>query len=299
MLFRHLRLFLLGLLVLLSVSCLSVGDMASVGSPSGEALRKIPVSGSASHFICWNVHKADHENFQQDIGKLLAKVPKENGLTLCLQEVRCTTFDLITEHKPEGVSGYYAPSWRLPFSRRSTGVLTIANQPLPASGAMPIMAPRREFYVASPKVSLKTETSLPDGRMLQIVNCHGLNFVPFSVLPKQLDQIFDALECSESPTIVCGDFNVWSQKRLDLLEQRAAKAGLVEARPRGPEHSPAPKWLRWMNRFNGYDPDIRLDRIYTRGLEVIDCYAYAGFDSSDHQPLILSYKLLPAEKSRR
>ncbi|MGB6220097.1 endonuclease/exonuclease/phosphatase family protein, partial [Haloferula sp.] len=273
LLLRHLRLFLLGLHVLLSASCLSVEDLSSMVSPPGETVRKVPVSGSVSHFICWNVHKADHENFKQDIGNLLAKVPKDNGLTLCLQEVRCTTFDLIRGLKPDGVNGHYAPSWRLPFSRGSTGVLTIGNQPLPESGVIPIRAPRREFYVASPKVSLKTETRLPDGRILQIVNCHGLNFVPFSVLPKQLDQIFEALECTDSPAIVCGDFNVWSQDRLDLLDQRAAEAGLVEARPRGLEHSPAPKWLRWMNRFNGYDPDIRLDRIYTRGLEVIDCYS--------------------------
>lgn len=295
MLLRCLKFLLLGLLVLLSASCLSMGELSSVVSPPESVVRKIPVSGSPSHFICWNVHKADDDQFKDDVGVLLEDVPKENGLILCLQEVRCTTFDLIKGLNREGVSGHYAPSWRLPFASKSTGVLTLGNQPLPESGVVPILAPRREFYVASPKVSLKTETSLPDGRKLQIVNCHGLNFVPFSVLPKQLDQIFGSLECSESPAIVCGDFNVWSEERLELLNQRAKDAGLVEARPRGLEHSPAPKWLRWMNRFNGYDPDIRLDRIYTRGLDVIDCYSHTESSSSDHQPLVLSYKVLPAK----
>ena len=44
----------------------------------------------------------------------------------------------------------------------------------------------------------------------------------------QLDQIFDTLEASNSPEIVCGDFNVWSERRLKLLNQRTADAGLAE-----------------------------------------------------------------------
>ena len=174
-------------------------------------------------------------------------------------------------------------------------MLTIGNQPLSESGVLPIRAPRRELYVASPKVSLKSEVALDDGQKLQVLNCHGLNFVPFSVLPKQLDQIFGALEDSDAPAIVCGDFNVWSKRRLELLEERANAAGLVEATPRGTEHSPAPKWLGWMNRINGFDPAIRLDRIYTRGIDVIDCYSHTESESSDHLPLVLSYKVLPVD----
>ena len=48
-----------------------------------------------------------------------------------------------------------------------------------------------------------------------------------------------------------------------------------------------------MIRINGFDPKIRLDRIYTRGLEVLDCYSHTGSESSDHLPLVMSYKVLP------
>lgn len=256
-------------------------------------MKVMPVDSSTSHFVCWNVHKASDETFTKDVGELLEAVPKDNNLILCLQEVRSTTFDMIKGLHREEVSGHYAPSWRLPFTKLSTGVLTIANRPLPDSGVIPIRAPRRELLVASPKVSLKSEVPLADGRMLQIINCHGLNFVPFSVLPGQLDQIFDTLEASNSPAIVCGDFNVWSERRLKLLNQRTTDAGLAEVHPRGLQHSPSPKWLRWMIRINGFDPKIRLDRIYTRGLEVLDCYSHTGSESSDHLPLVMSYKVLP------
>ena len=294
MFFRLFSACLVGLFGLPLVSCLSVGSHASLGQVQ-DTVEKVEVDGSSSHFICWNVHKASDETFTKDVGKLLEDVPKENGLILCMQEVRSTTFDLIKGLHREEVSGHYAPSWRFPFAKKSTGVLTIGNQPLPESGVLPIRAPRRELYVASPKVSLSSEVPLADGRELQIVNCHGLNFVPFSVLPKQLDKIFASLKDTESPAIVCGDFNVWSERRLELLNQRAADVGLVEAHPRGVEHSPAPKWLRWMHRFNGFDPEIRFDRIYTRGLEVLDCYSHTESESSDHLPLVLSYKVLPEE----
>jgi endonuclease/exonuclease/phosphatase (EEP) superfamily protein YafD len=248
---------------------------------------------SSSHFISWNVHKARNEVFTNDIRKLLGEVPEENNITLCLQESRSTTFDMIKGLSREEVSGHYAPSWRFPFARQSTGVLTVGNQVSPASGALRVPSPCRELYVASPKVSLRSEIPLEDGRQLQIVNCHGLNFVRISALPAQLDRIFASLQCSKSPAIVCGDFNAWSEERLQLLNQKALDAGLVEAHPRGDDHSPAPKWLGWMKRFNGFDPKIRLDRIYTRGIEVTDCYSHAGSSSSDHLPLVMSYRVLP------
>ena len=293
MIARFIRLCLSGLLSLVSVSCLSMGIHAPVGSFEGR--QEVAPEGSPSHFICWNVHKAGDAVFTKDIGRLLEEIPEENNLTMCLQEVRSTTFDMIKGLHREEVSGHYAPSWRYPFSGKSTGVMTIGNQPLPESGIQPIQSPRRELYVTSPKVSLRSEVPLEDGRKLQIINCHGLNFVPFSVLPEQLKQIFGALECSESPAIVCGDFNMWSDRRLDLLNGHAAQSGLVEAQPRGNGHSAAPQWLGWLNRINGFDPEIRLDRIYTRGIEVFDCYSHAESESSDHQPLVLSYRVLPVD----
>jgi endonuclease/exonuclease/phosphatase family metal-dependent hydrolase len=283
---------LIGITALFSMSCVSMETCSSLGSHR-HSVKEGSDCDSHSHFISWNVHKAKTQVFTQDVRTLLAEIPEGNNLTLCLQESRSTTFDRITGLHREEVSGHYAPSWRFPFARESTGVLTVGNQVLPHSGVLRVPSPCRELYVASPKVSLRSEIPLDDGRQLQIVNCHGLNFVRISSLPDQLDKIFGSLQCSKSPAIVCGDFNAWSEERLQLLNQKAMDAGLAEAHPRGDEHSPAPKWLGWMKRFNGFDPKIRLDRIYTRGIEVTDCYSHPGVRSSDHLPLIMSYRVLP------
>jgi endonuclease/exonuclease/phosphatase (EEP) superfamily protein YafD len=282
---------LAALLCLATSGCISTREVLSLGTPSSHASTS---TDSISHFICWNVHKADDQRFTREVKELLSTIPKEEGVILCLQEVRSSTYDLIRNLHAEQVTGHYAPSWRLPFSRRSTGVLTVANLALPASGAIPLRAPHREFYIASPKVSLRTATPIADGRTLEVLNCHGLNFVTISAFPKQLDKIFAALKDSDSPAIACGDFNVWSEERLQILNQKAREVGLVEAHTHGPEDSPAPQWLRGLKRFNGFDPDIRLDRIYTRGVEILDCRCHAGPQSSDHLPLILRYRIKPA-----
>ena len=282
---------LAALLGIATSACVSTREVLSLGDPSPG-----PTSTSAetSHFICWNVHKASDEQFTLEVKDLLDALPKDSGVILCMQEVRSSTYDLIRNLHREEISGHYAPSWRFPFSRHSTGVLTVGNQPLPASSAVSLRASRRELLVASPKVSLLTETPLSCGRKLQIINCHGLNFVPFSVFKNQLDEIFAPHHDHDSPSIVCGDFNVWSEQRLDMLARKAAEVGLSEVHPHGPVDSPAPQWLRVLKRFNGFDPDIRLDRIYTRGIEVLGCRCHGESESSDHLPLILNYRILPA-----
>lgn len=290
---QTLKACLLACLTLGTVSCVSTREVHTLGEQSAT-----PVTAAShdrpSHLVCWNVHKASDQRFTGDVKRILGNIPREDGVILCLQEVRSTTYDLIKDLSPEQVTGHYAPSWRLPFSRRSTGVLTIGNRPLPANGVVHLRSPRREAYIASPKVSLRTQTPIANGRTLQIVNCHGLNFVPISEFPKQLDNIFASLDDPDSPAIVCGDFNVWSQRRLDILDRLARHAGLTEAKTRGPEESPAPRWLRGLNKLNGFDPEIRLDRIYTRGIEVLDCYSLPESRSSDHLPLVLKYKIAPA-----
>jgi endonuclease/exonuclease/phosphatase (EEP) superfamily protein YafD len=280
-----------GLLALLSASCISTREVHSLGEVT---VARPLTSNRPSHFICWNVHKASDEHFTKDVEALLADIPKGDGVIMCMQEVRSSTWDMIKGLHREKVSGHYAGSWRFPFSQRSTGVLTVSNRPLPATGAVALRSPSRELYLTSPKVSLATTMPLPDGRHLRIVNCHGLNFVAKSALPKQLDQIFAPLKDTPGPAIVCGDFNAWSSDRLALLIEKAKESGLKEAPARGQNTSPASRVLRGLNRINGsngFDPEIRLDRIFTREIEVLDCYIDEDCLSSDHQPLILRFRV--------
>ncbi|MBK1828604.1 endonuclease/exonuclease/phosphatase family protein [Haloferula rosea] len=288
MIYRTYRLILGLLLAFNSFGCFSVSQVASLGSPEKAGVVE---TDQVSHFICWNVHKASHERFKEEVALLMEDIPEEDGVILCMQEVRSSTYEKIKDLHREDISGHYAPSWRFPLSRQSTGVLTIANQSLPASGAVALRSPRREMYVASPKMSLRTAMPIQGGGEVEIINCHGLNFVTESVFPMQLDEVFAALKTPGAPAIVCGDFNTWSEARLKMLRDKAEAMGLSEVEVAGEEHSPAPKWLRRLNLIDGFNPDLRLDRIFTRGIEVIDCHSDDRFESSDHRPLVMRFKV--------
>lgn len=276
------------LIVVTTTCCVTTPKVFHVGEQL-SVVQEIPPREAPSHFICWNVHKASDDRFVSEVRGLLESIPKDDGVILCLQEVRSSTYDLIKNLHREDVSGHYAPSWRRLLSGQSTGVLTVGNHPLPASGAERIASPGRELFVVSPKVSLRTEVPLGDGRTMEVINCHGLNFVREPVFVEQLDLIFGALGDRSQPAIVCGDFNAWSARRLALLREKAGEAGLREAKSRTPVSSPAPKWASGLEGFRGYDPDIALDRIFTRGLDVLDCYSVGDASSSDHKPLVLRF----------
>lgn len=290
---RILRLSLLLLVSLTAASCMSGRDVFHLGEKVSEPATVSPRASkrAPSHFICWNVHKATDEHFTQEVQGLLDTIPKEDGVILCLQEVRSSTYELIKDLHREKVSGHYAPSWKSLFSKQSTGVLTVGNWPLPASGAERISSPRRELLVVSPKVALRTEYPIGDDKSLEVINCHGLIFVSQAVFEQQLDRIFGTLQDQDHPAIVCGDFNVWSSARLEMLRAKAREVGMAEAETRNPGTSPAPQWLRGLHRFNGFDPDIPLDRIFTRGVEVLDCYSVENSLCSDHLPLVLRFAL--------
>jgi endonuclease/exonuclease/phosphatase family metal-dependent hydrolase len=261
-----------------------------VGGDSGSVEGSSPVEGAPSHLVCWNVAKADDAIFVSEVEKILEKIPSGEGVAFCLQEVRSSTYDLIKNLNDGDLSGHYAPSWQYPFAGESTGVLTISNRLLPREGVKHLLSPVREFNVSSPKVSLLTGVPLGNGDNLQIVNCHGLNFVPTAAFAAQLDDVFGALELDGGPAIVCGDFNVWSPERLSILRNKAVTAGLTEAATEKPLASPAPDWLRKIDVFAGFDPDVPFDRVFTRDIEVSHCYAVDDTVSSDHAPIVLRFR---------
>ncbi|MFK5923680.1 MAG: endonuclease/exonuclease/phosphatase family protein [Verrucomicrobiota bacterium] len=246
-----------------------------------------------SYLLSWNVHKSEDKGFIKEVQQILKDVPDQAGVILCLQEVRSSTYELIKDLHSEKVSGHYSPSWRYSFSKRSTGLLTVGDSSFAAGDAQArqLLSPGREFGFVSPKVSVFTELISADGKKLQIINCHGLNFVTIQTYAKQLDQIFDALEGRDGAAIVCGDFNVWSDRRLDLLRKKAQQVGLNEAVNRAPGKSPALAWMRGLKGVGGYDPALHLDRIFTRGVEVLDCYSIESSTSSDHLPVVLRFNL--------
>jgi endonuclease/exonuclease/phosphatase (EEP) superfamily protein YafD len=284
------RLLLAATTAVTAAACVAGRDVLHLrGEQPFESVEISPAGELAhAHIVTWNVHKADHPEFLDEVKALLGGLASIGGaVTLCLQEVRCDTFDRIDGSHDGCLTAHYAPSWKFPLARRSTGVLTVTNHGNPEAKSERLASPVREFGVTSPKVSLQTEISLGDGQTVQVINCHGLNFVSEEAFARQIDEIFKPLRGSDRAAVVCGDFNVWSPARLNLLTARAHEAGLSEVGTREPGASPAPRWLRGLQPINGFDPDIPLDRVFARGVDVLECYTIDDFASSDHRPVVV------------
>lgn len=270
------------------------------GLASLDSREKPADSGDGNfHLVCWNVHKADDSRFADELGSLLAEIPDLDEVVLCLQEARSTTYGLIKDlGGVSKVKGHYAASWRYPLAKESTGVMTLSDQGLAPESAEGLHSRSRELFVTSPKVCLRSDLALADGRRLVVVNCHGLNFVTLRRFEEQLKQVFDSIGPEEAdgnadsdPVILCGDFNVWSGRRLQLLEEMALDAGLAEAGADQHSGPDTPALLRLLTPIFGYDPSIPLDRIYSRGIEIFGCRSLQNVESSDHSPLVLDFSI--------
>lgn len=101
----------------------------------------------------------------------------------------------------------------------------------------------------------------------------------------QLDAICERLEQLASrnlPVIVAGDFNDWRQRAGPLLARAGLRETFVECRQRA------------ARTFPGWFPRLRLDRIYVRGLHIVDASALTTAPwphLTDHVPLLSKVRL--------
>ncbi len=98
---------------------------------------------------------------------------------------------------------------------------------------------------------------------------------------RQVKSLLEHPRLSQTPTLLMGDMNAWRQCR--------ATRELDEALT---EHDNQ----RWPSSFPAASPVLALDRIYTRGLHLIEIDAHdsrAARRASDHLPVVARVKLEP------
>lgn len=110
---------------------------------------------------------------------------------------------------------------------------------------------------------------------------------------------------SNAALIVAGDFNDWQQRVDQLLRERLGVEEVAAAARFGPKyHGLLARLLAWRNgsevpasvarTFPSFAPWLTLDRIYVRGLRVMDMHVPQGLAwarCSDHAPLIADLDL--------
>jgi endonuclease/exonuclease/phosphatase (EEP) superfamily protein YafD len=110
-----------------------------------------------------------------------------------------------------------------------------------------------------------------------IANIHLINFTPHrTTYGHQVRQLTEILVNHQGPMILAGDFNTWSEERLAIIEEVAARLSLV----------PATFKTDRARKVFGYT----VDRVYYRGLTLQEA-SVIEVNSSDHNPLWVRFKL--------
>lgn len=234
--------------------------------------------------VTWNAQKGASERFKPDLARLI--ITDEPDFVF-IQEARA---DLLTTKR---IGGHFASSWSYPWPNgKVIGLLTLSN--VPPTRIQPLPSRHREFFVTAPKLSLATEYPLVNGQSLLAINVHLLAFERWTTtgIGSQMDDIRAVMEEHEGPIILVGDFNTWSQKRLDLVERVVEDLGLTEVTEFSSERTMADHGSDFLNGLFGVDEGLAIDRVYYRGFTHHSAKVLP-YVSSDHRALQVTLELEP------
>ncbi|WP_192459220.1 endonuclease/exonuclease/phosphatase family protein [Musicola keenii] len=228
-------------------------------APAGRLLRKEEVL----QVVVWNIFKQQRINWLS-----VLKQFGHSAQLMLLQEAQSTP-ELIRFATTHYLSADQVPAFSLP--QHSSGVMTLsAVQPM---YCFPMR--EREPLIRLAKSALVTAYHLHDGRLLMVVNIHAINFsLGVEIYTKQLDAIGIQLLNHHGPVIMAGDFNAWSQPRLNALYRFVEQMRLVE--------------VIFADDHRRRAFGRPLDFIFYRELDVSRSSVLVT-DASDHNPLLVEF----------
>lgn len=173
----------------------------------------------------------------------------------------------------------FAPNFIDIFKNNHSGVLTASH--CKHSHAEVIKSHAFEPLIRVPKIFLATKYRIDNSDLeLLVLNIHAINFVGFWKFISQVQQIEFAIKCHKGPVVLSGDFNTWNRRRIRILHKIVTEAGLIKV-----DFSVDEKNIK---KFLFTHP---LDHIYYRGLEFKEDSKALKTRSSDHNPLLVHFKL--------
>ena len=214
----------------------------------------------------WNIYKGRLSGWNQDLDNF-----HQQSDLLLLQEAH-----LVPEFRDwlELRSTDWAMAHAFALSNAWSGVLTLGKVPQQSPCAQRIHEP----YLRLPKTSLISYFPVAGhSEPLLVANVHGVNFtLGSSDLAAQLQAVQEVINAHEGPVILAGDFNTWSNARMNVVRQLAAthKLQSVSFQQQQP-----------IGHFGH-----QLDHIYYRGLTPLHSHV-TQVKSSDHYPLTVTFSL--------
>ncbi len=257
-------------------ACVSVPESVQLthnGEPAIACAKKTAKPDGASaldsnsfSLTSWNMYKGQIKGWDLDLNQL-----QQQSDLLLLQEAH-----LLPELQDwlDQQSLDWSMAHAFTFSGAWSGVLTSGKTVQLSPCAQRIHEP----YLHLPKTTLISYFPFAEHEIpLMVVNIHGVNFtLDTSDLAAQLQSIEEVMNQHSGPVILAGDFNTWSDARMDVMQQLATRQDLQSV------------------TFDAQQPKLRfghqLDYIYYRGLIPLHSQVIR-VESSDHHPLTVTFSL--------
>ncbi|GLS89675.1 EEP domain-containing protein [Psychromonas marina] len=214
----------------------------------------------------WNIYKQQEKSWQQSLQEWATSAD-----ILTLQEAKLSP-ELINFSKQNKL--FYLQNYAFKHSGFVYGVNTLSKvEAISTCGTA-----HREPWIWVPKTGIASTYPIQGSEYpLLVINLHGINFtLTEKPLKKQIEPYLALIKTHHGPIIFSGDFNTWSEARLEGVEQSLIASGFSEAL---------------------FDEDKRLtifglplDHIFFRGLKVLEAQSLVT-DSSDHSPQLVTFDL--------
>ncbi len=226
--------------------------------------------------LSWNIQKKNKDPLWD--GEFKTIIEKYTPEIILLQECQFQKgLENILHFEHYGF--IFAPNFLDTFKDRHSGVLTAS-----AANHQCVSVIRSHAYeplIKVPKIFLSTTYAIDNGHQeLLVLNIHAINFVGFWKFISQIQQLEYSIRSHNGPVILSGDFNTWNRKRTHILNKILSASGLEKVQFHQDHEKNIKKFL-----FH------HLDHIYYRGLELINPAEAVKTKSSDHNPLLVKFKL--------
>ncbi len=240
------------------------------------------ISDQSIKIITWNIAKKVRSiQFEEDLREIINTY---NPDIILFQEFNANSeFNAVLEN-----SGYlgivFAPNLSMCDPNYYSGVSTVSQIRPHASSSL--LSNGREPFTLTPKAVLFTEYLLvPSEEFLLVVNIHSLNFnIGTTDFRDQLEQAAKVMVKHKGPVIFAGDFNSWSEKRMNVLLKITKEAGLVSVN------------FGMENQFISSAFSLPLDHIFFNAdfliLENQSPDVLENIRTSDHRPLFAEFKMI-------
>jgi endonuclease/exonuclease/phosphatase (EEP) superfamily protein YafD len=214
----------------------------------------------------WNIYKGQRENWAVDFKRYTYKHD-----VVTIQEANLGD-DLKSMLDSE--QKYWTLNNAFNYQDKATGVMTASRvRPIQSCGQSTV-----EPFIRYPKTSLVSYYPV-EGRddNLLVANIHGINFtLGVGVYKVQIEKLYDVMKHHNGPVVLAGDFNTWSDARMQIVNDLAQRLSLES--------------LDYTSHNRTIVLGNAIDHVFYRGLEPIEHDTW-HVTSSDHNPTHVSFRV--------